>query len=212
MKDKINKTRTILLLYIDKEINLSFSSSKPPLKINSKDTKEILQQYTDSLVVSFTNPIDTNSTYLQNRSSSNFLLLRKSRTTFTQKKSKNQIAYNKKISLSRLKLRLKSLHEEEDSVKQKMKREDYYKGYHYLVNLAYNLLPSNDSLCNDKADSNENDNDNYYNDRSIINEELKQYLYNEDYDSEDDSIYTDHNYIGKQIKSFPELIVLHPMD
>ena len=61
MNNRINKTRTILLLLIDKEINLSFSSNNKLLKINSIDPKELTKQFTDALYISFTNPITTNN-------------------------------------------------------------------------------------------------------------------------------------------------------
>lgn len=220
MKVRINQTRTILLLLVDKEINDSFSYSKHSLKINSKDTKEISQQYTDLLVVSFTNPIDTNSNIQQNKSSSSlqFLLLRKSRTHFTQKISENQFIFNKKSSLSKMKFRLKSLHEEQKDIltdkgiKLSKRKEAYYKGYNYLFNLVKSFLPSNENLYNDNADNNEDLNDNYYSktENMLINNEIKQYVYNEDYDSENDSSSIENN--QNEITSIPKLIVLHPMN
>ena len=67
--EKKNKTRTILLLLSDKEINLTFSSKKHQLKINSINPKELTYKFVGSLTVSFTNPIDTNSSINNNNSS-----------------------------------------------------------------------------------------------------------------------------------------------
>lgn len=69
MNKRINKTRTILLLLSDKEINLTFSSKKHQLKINGINPKELTYKFVGSLIVSFTNPIDTNSSINNNNSS-----------------------------------------------------------------------------------------------------------------------------------------------
>ena len=91
MNKRINKTRTILLLLSDKEMNLTFSSKKHQLKINSVNPKELTYKFIGSLTISFTNPIDTNSSINNNSNSSvNLLIRRKSMTTSLISKAKHE--------------------------------------------------------------------------------------------------------------------------
>lgn len=115
MNNRINKTRTILLLLIDKEINLSFSSNNKLLKINSIDPKELTKQFTDALYISFTNPITTNNS--TQSSSANLLLLRKSMSSCLYSKAKKEktMIFTRKVAVSRMKLVFTNEHEQNNS-------------------------------------------------------------------------------------------------
>ena len=106
MKKRINKTRTILLLLADKEMNMTFSSKKHQLKINSINPRDLTNKFIGSLTISFTNPIDTNSTINNNNSSVNLLILRKSITTSLISKAKHEksMIFTRKVLVSRMKL------------------------------------------------------------------------------------------------------------
>lgn len=117
MNKRINKTRTILLLLSDKEINLTFSSKKHQLKINGINPKELTYKFVWSLTVSFTNPIDTNSSINNNNSSVNLLILRKSMTNSLISKAQHEksMMFTRKVSVSRMKLQFDFQPQKEDS-------------------------------------------------------------------------------------------------
>ena len=105
MKKRINKTRTILLLLADREMNLTFSK-KHQLKINSNNPRDLTNKFIGGLTISFTNPIDTNSSINNNNSSVNLLILRKSKTNSLISKAKHEksMIFTRKVSVSRMKL------------------------------------------------------------------------------------------------------------
>ena len=153
MKKRINKTRTILLLLADKEMNMTFSSKKHQLTINSITPRALTNKFIGSLTISFTNPIDTNSTINNNNSSVNLLILRKSITTSLISKAKHEksMIFTRKVSVSRMKLEFNFQPQKEEdfileSDRYKKYGADYLRSFHYLINLAYSLLPKVDSL------------------------------------------------------------------
>lgn len=241
MNNRINKTRTILLLLIDKEINLSFSSNNKLLKINSIDPKELTKQFTDALYISFTNPITTNSS--TQSSSANLLLLRKSISSCLYSKAKKEktMIFTRKVAVSRMKLVFTDEHEQNNSKhtsitkfnnvnKYKKYEETYIKCFHYLFNLAYSILPKvkNDNL--ERKTSYEHDDFNSEDEKNIMNnsdivqaqyeehlnyihfieKEIKQYVYNEDYDDDSD-FYSTQELLAKQHSLFQH-VILHPMN
>ena len=143
MNKRINKTRTILLLLSDKEINLTFSSKKHQLKINGINPKELTYKFVGSLTVSFTNPIDTNSSINNNNSSVNLLILRKSMTNSLISKAQHEksMMFTRKVSVSRMKLQFDFQPQKEESFiiessKYRKYEDEYLKSFHYLVDLA----------------------------------------------------------------------------
>ena len=133
MNKRINKTRTILLLLSDKEMNLTFSSKKHQLKINSVNPKELTYKYIGSLTISFTNPIDTNSSINNNNNSSvNLLIRRKSMTTSLISKAKHEksMMFTRKVSVSRMKLQFNfKPQKEEDFITESSKYKKYEANY-----------------------------------------------------------------------------------
>ena len=202
MKKRINKTRTILLLLADREMNLTFSSKKHQLKINSINPRDLTNKFIGGLTISFTNPIDTNSSINNNNSSVNLLILRKSKTNSLISKAKHEksMIFTRKVSVSRMKLEFNFQPQKEEdfiieSNRYKKYEADYLRSFHYLINLAYSLLPKVDSLeANDNKSrddieggfNSEKDNSDIEEDRkeeiSLLEKEIKPYLYNEDYD------------------------------
>ena len=202
MNKRINKTRTILLLLSDKEINLTFSSKKHQLKINGINPKELTYKFVGSLTVSFTNPIDTNSSINNNNSSVNLLILRKSMTNSLISKAQHEksMMFTRKVSVSRMKLQFDFQPQKEESFiiessKYRKYEDEYLKSFHYLVDLAYSLLPKVDSVEeNEKKNkedieggfNSEKDNSDIEEERkeeiSLIEKEIKPYVYNKDYD------------------------------
>ena len=195
MNKRINKTRTILLLLSDKEINLTFSSKKHQLKINGINPKELTYKFVGSLTVSFTNPIDTNSSINNNNSSVNLLILRKSMTNSLISKAQHEksMMFTRKVSVSRMKLQFDFQPQKEESFI--IESSKYRKYEDYLVDLAYSLLPKVDSVEeNEKKNkedieggfNSEKDNSDIEEERkeeiSLIEKEIKPYVYNKDYD------------------------------
>ena len=203
MNKRINKTRTILLLLSDKEMNFTFSSKKHQLKINSVNPKELTYKFIGSLTISFTNPIDTNSSINNNNNSSvNLLIRRKSMKTSLISKAKHEksMMFTRKVSVSRMKLQFNFKPQKEEdfiteSSKYKKYEANYLKSFHYLIDLAYSLLPKVDSVEeNEKKNkedieggfNSEKDDSDIGEDRkeeiSLLEKEIKPYVYNEDYD------------------------------
>ena len=108
--------------------------------------------------------------------------------------------FTRKVSVSRMKLQFDFQPQKEESFiielsKYKKYEDEYLKSFHYLVDLAYSLLPKVDSVEeNEKKNkedieggfNSEKDNSDIEEDRkeeiSLIEKEIKPYVYNKDYD------------------------------
>ena len=170
------------------------------MKINSINPKDLTNKFIGGLTISFTNPIDTNSSINNNNSSVNLLILRKSKTNSLISKAKHEksMIFTRKVSVSRMKLEFNFQPQKDfiiESNRYKKYEADYLRSFHYLINLAYSLLPKVDSLeANDNKSrddieggfNSEKDNSDIEEDRkeeiSLLEKEIKPYLYNEDYD------------------------------